>query len=141
MRTFTDKAGRTWMLDARLGTLKRVKALLGVDPLDVGTFANILESELFLGDVLWAFCREQAERLGIDQTAFEEAIDGDVLGEAAEALIGELLDFFRHPKHAAKREVLQTLLRLQQEAKTEAIQRAEKSLAAAIDNAMPIPGG
>ena len=46
MKTFTDNTGRTWTLSVTVGTIKRVRALCGVD------LANIITMER----------RENAER-------------------------------------------------------------------------------
>ena len=39
MKTFTDNTGRTWTLSVTVGTIKRVRALCGVD------LANIITME------------------------------------------------------------------------------------------------
>ena len=39
MKTFTDNTGRTWTLSVTVGTIKRVRALCGVD------LANIISIE------------------------------------------------------------------------------------------------
>jgi hypothetical protein len=58
MRTFTDNAGRTWIVQVNVAAIKRVRGLLGVDLyklLDDGfqALAKLVSDPVQLADVLY----------------------------------------------------------------------------------------
>lgn len=96
-RSFTDEQGRRWIVKITVATLKRVKELTDAD------LASVVEGELLgrlsadpvlLCDVLYAVCKPQAEREQVTDEQFGEALAGDALGAATEALLGAIVDFF-----------------------------------------------
>ena len=65
MKTFTDNTGRTWTLSVTVGTIKRVRALCGVDLANiitmesgktpnVGLLERLASDPVLLVDVLFA---------------------------------------------------------------------------------------
>ena len=82
MRTFTDSAGRTWVVNITTLTIKQVRALTGVDLLKVveGTLLDQLANDaVLLVDVLYACCKDQADKLGLTDEQFGVAMAGDCI--------------------------------------------------------------
>ena len=117
MRSFTDNKGRTWSLEVTVATVKRVRALCKVDLYSIVELdknnkpsAELLErlssDPVLLVDVLFAVCKPQADKLGITDEDFGEAMAGDAIEHATNALLEEIIDFFPE----AKRVVMQRIL-------------------------------
>lgn len=99
MQTFTDTAGRVWSLAIGTDTIKRVRTLLSVDLMEFveGTLMGKLMSDVvLLVDVLYAACKQEADARGITDEQFGQAMSGDVLAAAEEAL-AESLFSISHP--------------------------------------------
>jgi hypothetical protein len=104
MHCFKDAADRTWIIAANVGNLRRVKAMAQVDLLDGfdGTlWAKLLENPVQMSEVAWAFVSEQAAKLSLSQTTFEAALDGPQIAAMNEAVIQEMIDFFRPSRPTA----------------------------------------
>ena len=95
---FTDSKGRQWSVAVTVGALKRCVDLAGVD------LAATVESDLFdrlaldpilLCNTLAAICRPEMQRLGVSDEDFAEGLAGDVIDQAAAALIDAIVYFFR----------------------------------------------
>jgi hypothetical protein len=98
MKTFTDTEGRHWNLKGSLGAFERVKTSCDVDLLDLPTTQECLRkiSDVFtLGKVLYVMCEDQAEARGVTPEQFADGFNADVLHEASEALIEEVIFFCR----------------------------------------------
>ena len=117
MKTFTDNKGRTWTLEVTVATVKRVRALCRVDlnsivELDKNNkpSAELLErlssDPVLLVDVLYAVCKPQADKLGITDEDFGEAMAGDAIEQATGALLDEIVDFFPTAKRMAMQKIL-----------------------------------
>ena len=117
MKSFTDIKGRAWEIVVTVATVKRVRALCKVDlnsivELDKNNkpSAELLErlssDPVLLVDVLYAICKPQADKLGITDEDFGEAMAGDAIEHATTALLEEVIDFFPE----AKRMVMQKIL-------------------------------
>ena len=117
MKLFTDNKGRAWEIVVTVATVKRVRALCKVDlnsivELDKNNkpSAELLErlssDPVLLVDVLYAICKPQADKLGVLDEDFGEAMAGDVIEHATTALLEEVIDFFPE----AKRMVMQKIL-------------------------------
>jgi hypothetical protein len=114
VRTFTDKSGRTWDLNIRVGDVERVRDLAKVDLLrivrDGGELMDSLGEDLvLLVSVLWALIQPQAQAAAISEPDFRAAMFGDVLDEGSRMLLEELADFFP----AGPRGRLQSLIQRQ----------------------------
>jgi len=109
MAIFRDSAGREWNVTLNLGTAKLVKKAHGFDFLGDGKEHPILrlagDMEL-LGNVLWTLCERQARERNITEQDFGEAIAGDSLDAAVNALAEAYSDFSPNPK---RRETLKRL--------------------------------
>jgi hypothetical protein len=106
MRTFKDTEGREWRLKLDWDLHEQVKDKTGKMLLSLGDNDCELLAELhtnfsLLVDIVWVLCEEQAASLGVvdDEklTAtrkFAKGLGGDVLEQAATALVGAVIDFF-----------------------------------------------
>jgi len=117
MKSFTDNKGRTWTLEVTVATVKRVRGLCKVDlnsivELDKNNrpSAELLErlssDPVLLVDVLYAVCKPQADKLGITDEDFGEAMAGDAIEQATTALLEEIIDFFPAAKRLVMRKIL-----------------------------------
>jgi len=129
MKTFTDNAGRTWTVLMNLDTAKRVKSLLDVNLLEADKgdppsraiapasagegptpLQRLATDLMFICDVVYVAIKPQADKLGVTDVQFAEAMGGDAMLAAHNALMEELADFFRKAgrTHLAKAIGLQT---------------------------------
>ncbi len=116
MKTFTDNTGRTWTLLVNVATIKRVRALCGVDlnsiieVEDGKPTTKLLErlstDPVLLVDVLYAVCRPECEQKGVSDEDFGAAMAGDAIEQATSALLDEVIDFFPEAKRLALRRIL-----------------------------------
>ena len=100
MREFKDNQDRTWPLQITIGSAKRVRDLLGVDILapeqgEPPLLVRLGTDEILLCDVLYCLIKPQADEKGVSDEAFGEALGGEAITQAVEALYAELVDFFR----------------------------------------------
>lgn len=98
-RQFVDSAGRTWSIVITVATLRRVKHALRVQLLDAVNPDAKLCAQLgldacLLADCLYLVCEEQCRDRGVSDEEFGRALAGDAIGEAAEALLRGIADFF-----------------------------------------------
>ncbi|MEP0846068.1 MAG: hypothetical protein HRF50_04505 [Phycisphaerae bacterium] len=108
MRTFSDMVGDRWTLALTLPAIRRIKAALDVDLLEVieGKHLDRLTRDIgFLCDVIYLLCKPEADARNLSAEQFGERIAGDVIDAAAAALAGAITDFF--PK--AQRPVVERL--------------------------------
>ena len=134
MKTFTDNTGRTWTLLVNVATIKRVRALCGVDlnsiieVEDGKPTTKLLErlstDPVLLVDVLYAVCRPECEQKGVSDEDFGAAMAGDAIEQATSALLDEVIDFFPEAKRLAFRKILSASRRFEE--------MARKRLAAAM---------
>ena len=122
MHSFQDTAGRLWEVQINVSQVRRVRGLAGVDLnklLDekCQPLGELLADPCRLVDVLYALCKEQADKAEVTDQQFGESLGGDVLEEAAHAFLEELIDFFPRRVQetlrklfAKSRELGQTLL-------------------------------
>ena len=134
MKTFTDNTGRTWTLLVNVATIKRVRALCGVDlnsiieVEDGKPTTKLLErlstDPVLLVDVIYAVCRPECEQKGVSDEDFGAAMAGDAIEQATSALMDEVIDFFPEAKRLAFRKILSASRRFEE--------MARKRLAAAM---------
>ena len=124
MKTFTDNANRTWTVAVNVGAVKRMRDLLKLDLAGdnladvIGKLAN---DPVALVDTLWVILQAQAEAQNVSAEAFADAIAGDVITRATEALLEEIVDFFPEPKRRTMRRILE----LMRSAERQALERLE----------------
>jgi hypothetical protein len=127
MKSFTDNMGRAWTLVVNVATVKRVRALCGVDLNSVievedgKPSAKLLErlssDPVLLVDVLYAVCKPECDSLGVSDEDFGSAMAGDSVDAATQALLDEVIDFFPEAKRRAFRKILSASRRFGEAAK------------------------
>lgn len=113
MSSFLDKNSRKWIIEVNVGTARRVKTECNIDLLnsiefkedgtvDMGVLEEIGKDIYNFVGLLWSLCHPQAEKDGIGEEAFAEAFNADVVENAFDALLKEIINFFP----PAKRQML-----------------------------------
>jgi len=95
MRTYKDADGREWAVKVTVDTIERVREI-GVDlgDLTTETIKRLAMDDVLLVRTLWLVCEKQADERGISSAQFGEAMVGEPLENAFDALRGSLEDFF-----------------------------------------------
>lgn len=122
---FRDAAGRLWTLRVDVECLRRVRAMTGVDLLELvgaGTqaqksigsaIAALVDDPVLLVDVLYVVCKPEADARGVSDEDFGRAMAGDAIGQAVEALLAGVIDFFPSAAQRARlRRMAATMLRM-----------------------------
>lgn len=133
MRTFKDSEGREWPIALNIGAAKRVKDALGVDLLDPGCLRTLAADPYTVANVLYVACEAKAKERSLSDEQFGEALRGDVIDQATDALLDELVDFFPKRQREALTALLATIRKGQQEG---AALAQEKILSPAMDQAI-----
>lgn len=100
LRTFTDATGQQWSVAITVDTLRRVRALASVDLMQAisGKLLEQLATDpVLLVDVLAAVCKPQMDARSITPATFGEAMSGDAIDSATQALLLGLADFCPSP--------------------------------------------
>lgn len=130
MKSFTDNIGRVWTVNVNVGTVKRVRALCGVDIAGIVTMeadgrpkVELLErlasDPVLLVDVLYAVCKEEADAKNVSDIEFGRSMAGDSIEAATVALLDEIIDFFPEAKRRVFAKILAATRRFQEKTKTE----------------------
>ena len=109
MKTFKDNRGRPWEIALNVLQMKRVRAALGIDLVNVITLDRdgavkvdlvdrIANDPCLLVDILWVLVEERAKAAGVTDEQFGESLAGDSIEAATRAFLDELVDFFPGPK-------------------------------------------
>ena len=105
MRTFKDNAGRTWGVTLNVLQMKRIRAHLGIDLVNVITLDaggkvkvdlvdRIANDPCLLVDILWVCVEDEAKAAGVTDEEFGRSLAGESIEEATRAFLDELVDFF-----------------------------------------------
>lgn len=97
MPSFSDATGRTWDVRVDVGAVKRALDLAKVDlrVIESGkTMAEIALDPLKLVATLHAVLKPQVDAAGLSEEQFAALFAGDLLEEAAKALMDGIVDFF-----------------------------------------------
>jgi hypothetical protein len=128
MKTFKDNAGRTWTVDVNIAAVKRVRSLLDIDLIKgvvkEGVIDELATNPVLLCDVVYAVCKPDADKQNITDEQFGQAMAGDAIDLATEALLKELVDFFPE----AKRRVLRKAMGRFKKMEMKALEVADKYL-------------
>jgi hypothetical protein len=128
MKTFKDNAGRTWTIAVNIAAVKRVKSLLDIDLIEgvvkEGVIDELATNPILLCDVIYAICKPEADKQNITDEQFGQAMAGDAIELATEALLEELVDFFPE----AKRRVLRKAMGRFKKMEMKALDAADKYL-------------
>lgn len=104
MKTFRDGNGKEWVIEINVTSIKRVRDLAGFDLLEVveGTLIDkLIRDPVLLCDVIYAACKPEADARGIDDRQFGQAMFGDAIAHASDALLEELVNFCQNPRDRA----------------------------------------
>ena len=105
MQIFKDRDGREWQVVLNVFQMKRVRAALGIDLVNVielekdgqvkvDMIDRIANDPCLLVDILWVLVQEQAKPLNVTDEQFGTALAGDAIEAATKAFLDELVDFF-----------------------------------------------
>jgi hypothetical protein len=100
---FSDREGREWSVSINVSTIKRVREQAETNLLDVledgaKLLAALYDDPIRLVEVLYAVCEPQIQQRELTPEQFGEGFAGDILLEAADALLDGLTDFFQRPE-------------------------------------------
>ncbi|MEL6499732.1 MAG: hypothetical protein AAFZ67_11600 [Planctomycetota bacterium] len=107
MKTFTDNAGRDWVIEINVASLKRIKGLTGTDliglavSMDTSVAEKLASDPILLCDVLYAACKPQADERNISDEEFGRAMAGDAIESATVALLEDIVGFCPSPRDRA----------------------------------------
>lgn len=106
MRTFKDNEGREWQVRIDVNAVRAVRDALAVNLLtlpeqEFALLSRLTTDLVLLVDVLYVVCRRQAQERGVSDEAFGQAMYGDAIQAAADALIRETIDFFPDARRRA----------------------------------------
>ena len=105
MKVFKDTNGQDWQIILNVLQMKRVRAALGIDLVNVITLDKdgavkvdlidrIANDPCLLVDILWVIVQDQAKSIGVTDEQFGSALVGDAIERATAAFLDELVDFF-----------------------------------------------
>ncbi|MEL6741643.1 MAG: hypothetical protein AAFP26_13380, partial [Planctomycetota bacterium] len=106
-KTFTDNAGRDWVIEINVASLKRIKGLTGTDliglavSMDTSVAEKLASDPILLCDVLYAACKPQADEREISDEEFGRAMAGDAIESATVALLEDIVGFCPSPRDRA----------------------------------------
>lgn len=131
MKIWHDTTGRSWATNINVGTIRRVREITGRNLMDLAggeLAAEVMGDPCLLCDILYAIHKPEAEKLGVTDAQFGEALAGDSIEEATDALMAELIDFFPNRQ---RRELLANAMKQAKEQEAQAIEKAKGELAKA----------
>jgi hypothetical protein len=121
MKTFVDNAGRTWTVAINVNAIKRVRALLDINLLEViegQLIDKLIRDPVLLCDVVYAVCKPEADAHAIGDEEFGRSMAGDAIEQATKALLEDLVLFSPSPRDRANMQcVLQTTWRMMDKAR------------------------
>ncbi len=128
MKSFTDNTGKSWLINVNVGTIKRVRALCNVDLANIISIENgtapkvdllekLANDPVLLVDVLYAICKDDADKIGVSDEDFGRAMAGDAIEHATTALLDEVIDFFPEVKRQVFQKILNATRRFQNKGK------------------------
>jgi hypothetical protein len=112
--SFKDTKGRTWTIGVTVGTVRDVRKTCQVDLLTLADSAaegvavkdnliiRIMADPMLLANILDIVCAEELEAAGVTSEEFGHSLGGDAIGEAGDALIEAIVNFFRDPRDRAR---------------------------------------
>jgi hypothetical protein len=129
---FKDATGRTWTIAITVATVRRVRALCGVDL--PGLFDDNCKGLQALTNDVCGFCgvvlvllADQLKDRQVDEEGFLATMYGEALEASMDAFLAELCDFF---PEARKRQALRKILLKSRSLRETLMDRAEETLEA-----------
>ena len=151
MRLFKDNEAREWTVEITVATVKRVRDLLDVDLMESvnGKLVEQLANDpVLLVDVLYSICKPQADRDGVSDEQFGEAMAGDAIERGTMAFLEELVDFFPAPRRGLLAKVIEKMKKLEGMAITAAAKKLdsgeiekqmEEAISGELSGPLPVP--
>ncbi len=97
--------GKEWQVEINVAAIRRVASAVGVNLARINLptkpenetplLADLASDELLLSSVIYGVIKPQAEKQGITDEQFYEALDGPTLGSASAAFWESLKSFFQ----------------------------------------------
>lgn len=145
MRTFKDNAGREWAIAITLDAVKRVKAALKIDLLDIRSprqpggpplVMDLQTDVLLLCDAIYVLVQPQAEGRNVNDEEFGRGLTGDAIAAAHQAFMEELADFFRSlPNKQAEAQAVVKTTEMVRAISSRAAQKVDQLAAKAAERA------
>lgn len=128
MQTFKDTQSREWKVEINLEQIKLVRSLAKVDLYNLfGDEAKRLFADpVMLVDTLFVLCKQQASERNMTDIDFGRGFSGQVLEDAANALLEEVLNFFPQSRQKLMRAMTNKSMKLAEEMQTSAMDKIEK---------------
>lgn len=103
MPRFNDRHHREWNVELTVAGLKRVQQqtdfpLLSLLDDDLKGLAELYDDPVQLVEILYALCEPQVEAAELTPEEFGESFAGEVLQQAANAVVEATAAFYRSPK-------------------------------------------
>jgi hypothetical protein len=139
MQKFKDLLGREWELSITIGSVRQVKEHTGIDLLDFPDVLQQLAADIIgLCNVLFILVKPQADKAGVSDEDFGYALGGQVIEDASEALVDELIAFF--PQR--RRELLMQIKTKTAEYQEAQLQKAKKQIESLdLEKIIPMESG
>lgn len=132
MKPFRTTDGREWLIAVNVATVKRCRDLTGVNLLgvvdDQSALQSIFQDHVKFCEVLCAVVRPQLVEQAMSDDDFFALIDGSVVEASAEALIGEIVDFFQEPRKGLLKKALAKYQQAAARVNSRTTQQAEAAL-------------
>ena len=149
MRKFTDAAGRDWLIEANVDSLRRVKDLVDVDLLTGDGLRRVTSQddlwqmlELW-PNVLWALCLPQCQAREVSQTQWAELLLAEspadqepIFDAAVTAALEEIGSFFRRVGRKTAATAIEAIVRTKTQRETELAWKAGQRIEEAIGREM-----
>lgn len=109
MHSFTDSEGRKWTFVINVLAVRRVKAQVDIDLLELlntenSAFQKIVEDPIAMTDVMLAVLEEDLQRADVSDEDFLRALDNEqIVLDASRALLDAVLSFSPKPKAQLKK--------------------------------------
>ena len=100
MQLFKDKTGQEWTLDFNIASAKKLNARLkefNVSFMKPETILNRITDILFMADLLYLACKDQADERKMTDEDFGRALSCEVLFYAQKSFLKEYIEFFPDP--------------------------------------------
>src|SRR5688572_23158083 len=103
MAVFRDNRETDWIVSLNVRKISELRDLFALDLVDEGqSYERMAADPCLLVNVLWYLCSKQADERKLDQEGFAEALVGDAIDRATEAVLDAIANF----SQKSKRELL-----------------------------------
>lgn len=138
MQYVKDVNNFQWEIKVNVNTLRRIKALCGVDLMELisvnektgemntALLERLSSDPILLVDILYATCKPQADEKNITDEQFGELWVGDQIEVAVNALLGEIINFFPEAKRKIWQKIKQASELTAQKEQNELLQELDK---------------